>query len=166
MNGGDIFFRLSGGSSNDSVSASLGGGMSFLYIDSGTMENVFPTISPTQLAAGITTYACIYVYNDHPTDTAYSVQVYVSQDTDSPDIAIQLGADPAGPGGVATTTAGPTVAPAGVAFAAHGSAGAALALGALGPGQGVALWLKRIVSPSVVVLQVDNFTLSVTAEEI
>lgn len=159
----DIFFHLSGGANNSAPSRSLGGTMSSISIHNGVMQNLFPNVTPAQAASGLVDYICMYVFNDNPNDTMFDVEVWVSQAPDSPDTAISIGADPAGAGGTATTTPNRTTAPSGVTFSNPSMPG--INLGDLLPEEGVALWVKRIVSAGAFVLQEDNFELAVTAQE-
>lgn len=155
----DLLFSLSGGAGNRVPAASLGGARSSLTIQSDTMENLFPNVTAAQISAGYTDYLCVYLWNDNVLDTMFSVTVFLVQPS-SPSTTISIGADPAGPGGTATTIANITTAPAGVSFSSG-----PINLGNLTPQQTAALWIRRVVTAGASVLQIDNFEISVTAQE-
>lgn len=164
----DIVMRLSGGSANANVNASLGGVMSSVPVSFGdTMNNLFDNVSDAEAVAGDDNYRCVYVRNSNGSDTLNAVKIYTSSNTPSPTTKVQIGVDPAGVGdgastGVATTIADEDTAPSGVTFSDAANSGAALDLGNLGPGQVAAVWIKREVTAGTAAAASDPFTLRVT----
>lgn len=148
----DIEYRLSGGAANASPDASLGGVMSATPIADSTNDNLFDDVSQSESTSGDTEYRCFYITNKNATDTLSDCGVYISAQTPSADTSVEIGLDPAGVGdgaatGVATTIADEQTAPTGVTFsAAPVDAATALAVGNLGPGQAIAVWIKRAVT--------------------
>lgn len=164
----DMIMRLSGGSANADVNASLGGKKSSVPVSFvSTLNNLFDNVSSAEATTGITDYRCIYLHNANATDTINTVEVFVNTDTPSPTTKIQIGLDPAGIGngdttGEATTIATETDVPAGVTFTDSLGAANALPIGTLGPAAGIAIWIKRTVSPGTASAATDPFTLRVT----
>lgn len=164
----DMIMRLSGGASNADVNASLGGKKSSVPVNFGsTLNNLFDNVSSAEATTGITDYRCIYLHNNNGSDTINDVDVFVNTDTPSSTTKVQIGLDPAGIGdgdttGEATTIADEEDAPSGVTFTDSLGAGNALTVGTLGPGDGIAIWIKRIVSPGTASAATDPFTLRVT----
>jgi hypothetical protein len=156
----DIQFYLSGGATNSSVADSIGGDQSYYAISSGYVENFFVNVTAAECTSGMTDYVCIYVFNDNEADTMYDVTIRLPKSPDSADTAIEFGADPAGAGVSVTAVTDRFTAPSGVTFDT-----ADLNLGTLGPEEGIGLWIMRVVSAGASVLQMDNFNLTVTAEE-
>jgi hypothetical protein len=62
----DLLIRLSGGSSNSSVNASLGGVMSTTTaVTDNTTHNLFDQVDGTESAAGDVEYRGVYLLNNH-----------------------------------------------------------------------------------------------------
>lgn len=111
---------------------------------SNSLNNVFDAVSAADSLVGDTEYRCIYVKNNHATLTANGVKLFIAQLTSGPD-EIDIGLDPAGIGGTATTVANENTAPAGVTFSRPTVAASGLAVGNLAPGQSFAFWQRRTV---------------------
>lgn len=112
-------------------------------------ENLFDNVSALDSLEGDTEYRCIYIKNTHPTDTAFSVKVFIRSQPTGPD-SLAVGLDPAGIGdgtstGVATTSVDEDTAPAGVVFSAPSSSATGLVIGDLTPGDAHAVWIQRSV---------------------
>lgn len=150
--GSDIVYRLSGGSSNSSAAASLGGVKS-----SNVAPNpLFDNVSSSEALAGDTEYRCFYVHNAHATLTMLNTVAWLTANTSSGDTAIEMGAGTAAINANEQTVANEDTAPSGVTFTAAASEGAAIALGDIPPGQHKAVWLKRIVN-SAAAASADTF---------
>lgn len=159
----DLGFRLSGGAANANVNASLGGVISSVAVSFGdTFNNLFDNVSDVEASAGDNEYRCIYLRNNHATDTLNDVKLFIASNTPSTSTKVQVGLDPAGIGGTATTVANENTAPAGVTFADAANSGAALSIGNLGPGGVQAVWIKREVTAGAAAAANDPFTLRVT----
>ena len=159
----DIKYRYSGGASNALATASLGGVRSSVDIPTGA-QNLFDDVAPAEATSGDTEYRCFYVFNNSGADTINTCKLWMAGDTPSAETIAALGLDPAGIGngtstGVAATVANEGTAPVGVTFVNATSEGAALALGNLGPGQGIGVWMRRIVSAGATAYASDGATL-------
>jgi hypothetical protein len=142
----DISWRLSGGASNLSVDASLGGAMSLAEVVSSKLHNIFDRVLAAEATAGDVEYRCLYVTNENAASTLTGCVVWIDSQTSSSSTDLAIGLDPAGVNGVATIIANEGVAPSGVTFGAPATFGAGLSIGDLGPGDRQAIWLRRTVS--------------------
>ena len=161
----NLLWYHSGGGSNSSPAADLGGAISSaLWSTTTALDDLFPDVTGAQAAAGVTHYRCLYFKNtDANANGLISGAVYLlSQVTpaDANDV-FAIGLDPATitGSGTATTSAGGTVAPAAVTFINAASCltyAAALALGLQAAGglafvtplatNGIqAVWFRRTV---------------------
>jgi hypothetical protein len=161
ITGTDIVFRLSGGASNATTDASLGGVISSTVLVDATVANLFDNVTGDESAAGDTEYRCFYVRNSHATLTWLGVKVWISSQSTSPDTDVAIGADPAAVGngtttGVATTTANESTAPAGVTFSAPANKVGAITLGDIPPLNAQAIWVKRNVSAGAAAFDADT----------
>ncbi len=119
-------------------------------------NNLFDDVVKADALNGMSDYRCIYIYNNHPTDSILQVGVYGYGAAGNPATAGDLfwvGADSAGVGngsttGVAVTVADENTAPSGVTFSSP-QVNAPLLLGVIGPLQARAIWLKRVVPPAL-----------------
>lgn len=87
-----LVFRLTGGSSNNTPSASLGGVMSSNALSGTAMNNLFDDVDPTEATSGDIEYRMVDVYNSGDA-TATVVQLYISSQTSSAATSLDLGAD-------------------------------------------------------------------------
>jgi hypothetical protein len=153
-----------GNSLTSTAAASLGKYIS--TTDAAGSTNVFfDDVASADALAGLTEYRCVFVLNDHATDTALNVQVQVVSEV--------------GGGGVTSAALD------NIATSAKGSAGAqatqiatdvttpsgvgsfvttALSIGTLTAGQCKAVWLRRVISASTAAIVGDGFTLRVTGD--
>lgn len=166
MEASDIQKRLSGGASNNDPNLSLGGKMSSTSIVNNALQNLFDNVSSAERASGVTDYRCFYLMNAHSTESLEDAVIFISAQTPSEDTDIEIGLDPAGVGdgdttGVATDIPDETYPPDGVAFSAPANAGTGLSIGTMGPGDAVAVWVKRTVEPGAAAASNDPFTLRV-----
>lgn len=163
----DLKFYLSGGGSNTDPNAALGGVISSTEVSATAMNNLFDNVSDAEATAGDTEYRCAYIVNTNGTDTLNSAAIYIQSNTPSGDSALNIGLDPVGNGdgstdGIAATIANESTAPAGVTFSAAADSGSALAIGTLGPGEGRAVWFRRVIGAAAASQASDPFTLRVT----
>lgn len=127
-------------------------------------NNLFDDVLKPDALAGATDYRCIYLYNTHATESFLQVGVYGFGASGNPAIAGDLfyvGEDAAGLGngsttGVATVIANEAAVPSGVTFSSP-LIGSPLLLGAIGPQQCKAVWLKRVVPPALYALTPDDY---------
>lgn len=140
----DIVIRLSGGASNSSPAASLGGAKSSTAVIGSTL---FDTVSGAESAAGSIEYRCVYIHNAHATLTLIDAKAWLVANTESSDTTIDIGVGTAAINGTEQTIADETTAPSGVSFSAAASEGAAIALGDIPAGEHRSIWQRRTVSP-------------------
>lgn len=162
VSGSDIKLLLSGDSGNTDPNMSLGGGESSTeVIFSPLLNNLFDNVSAVEAAAGSTEYRCVYIQNDHATDTVNSLKVWISVNTPSPGTTIEIGLDPVGKNGTAVGPISPSSsAPAGVSFSTPTTEGTGLSIGTLNAQDTYALWIKRTVTAGAAALNGDGFTLA------
>lgn len=143
----DIEYRLSGGASNTSPAASLGGAMSTVgggVITSAALHNLFDVIDGDEAAgAQVDNYRCIYVKNNHGSLTWLAPKVWISSLTSSAntELAIALGGE--GVGGTAETVANETTAPVGESFTAPTTKAGGLSVADVPSGSFFPLWVRR-----------------------
>ena len=158
----DLKFLLSGDSGNSNPNFSLGGGRSSTeVIFSPTTNNLFDNVSALEASTGLVEYRCIFVQNDHATDTVSTVTVWINSNTPSASTSIEIGLDPAGKNSPADTISPSTEAPAGVTFSAPTTQGTGLNVGTLQAQDVYPMWIKRTVSASAPGASSDPFTLEV-----
>lgn len=160
----DLKWLLSGSSGNTDHNLSLGGGESATeVVFSPTMNNLFDNVDPAEAAAGATEYRCIYLQNDHATDTITGVKLWISSQTPSGSTAIAIGLDPAGKNASAFGPISPSdMAPTGVVFTAPSDQAGGLSIGTLNAQDTYAVWIRRVVSATAPAAANDPFTLSVS----
>jgi hypothetical protein len=155
----DIRFRLSGGASNSSPIASLGGAKSSNDAPAG----LFDDVSSAEAAAGRVEYRCCYVHNAHATLPLIGAVLFVPANTPSPSTAVDVGVGTSAVNATEQTVADEVSAPAGVTFAAAASQAAGIALGDIPAGQSRAVWVRRTVSAGAAAVN-DTFTLRVVGD--
>lgn len=166
----DIEIRYSGGAANADPTDSLGGIMSSEVIPE-SMQNLFDNVTPAERTAGSVEYRCFYFTNTHPSETLEAAGVYILAQTVSPDTSVSIGLDPAGVGdgvttGVAVTISDEVSAPSGVSFSEPSSVGAALSVGDIVAGEGIAVWVRRTVTALADPLTNDPFEIAITGSPV
>lgn len=160
----DIEFRLSGGASNSSGDASLGGTISSNAV-SASINAFFDRVTGAEASAGDTEYRCLYIRNSHATLTLYAAAVWISSNTPSGSTAISIGLGAAAVGATETAVANESTAPGGgVSFSAPSTYGAGLSIGDIPAGSYKAVWIKRVVDASAPAYNNDTFTLNVQGD--
>lgn len=164
----DIKLFLSGGQANTDKNASYGGQISTTeFVETPVEANLFANVEDPEADTGSVKYRCIYVKNDHATDTLNDPVVYIPENTNSPDTTVAIGLDAAGVGdgvttGVAATPSGDDVSPAGVSFSSPSDPGTGLVIGAtLGPQEVIAVWIRRIVNIGAGAVTLDSARIAV-----
>lgn len=177
MEASDIQKRYSGGATNNDPNASLGGEMSTEPIPNNVLQNLFDNVSSSERASGTVEYRCFYLRNNHPTESLTLASVFVASNTPSPTTHVDIGIDPVGVGdgtstGVAVTTPDEETAPVGVDFD-HSpepvDSGTGLPVGSpstLGPGDAIAVWVRRTVNAGTAALANDPFTIRITGDPV
>jgi hypothetical protein len=153
--GADIKLYLSGGASNTVPNASLGGARSTTQIVDNVLQNLFDNVSGVESAAGDVEYRCFYVRNEHATLTHENVVAWLSAEIAN-GASIQIGIDPAGVNGTATTIGDEGSAPAGVSFNAPTTQATGDAIGNMAPNAYQGVWLKRTVGAGTNALDPDG----------
>lgn len=157
----DIKFRLTGGASNISAAASLGGAVSTvaggIVPITKTLNSEFDDISGDEAFAGDIEYRCFTFKNEHATLTAVDGKLFVAQDSTSANTAMSIGLDPSGKSGTATTISTESDAPAGVTFSAPTSKATGISVPDLAPGEYINVWVKRVVTAGMAAIDDDNW---------
>lgn len=158
----DMKWLLSGDSGNTDENASLGGGRSSTeVVVSPILNNLFDNVTAGQALAGEIEYRCIYLQNDHATDSVDDVTVWISSNTPSTSTTIAIGLDPAGKNGTADTISPSTEAPAGVTFSTPTTQGSGLAVGLLQAQDVYPVWIRRTVTAAAAAASSDPFYIDV-----
>ena len=159
----DFVVRLSGGSSNNSGNASLGGVKSSNAAPT-SIDGLFDAVSAAQAAAGSVEYRCIYLHNANAEDLMTALRAWINANTPLAGTTLAIGVGTSAVNGTEQTIANEATAPTGVTFSAPDSAEAALAMGNIPAGQHRALWLRRTVTAGAGASANDSFTLGFDAE--
>ena len=154
----DIQYRLSGGSGNTDVNASLGGVKSSTSVGTG-LHNLFDVVSSAEASSGDTEYRCVYIHNNHGTLTMQSAKIWIVTNTPSTDTSIEIALGSSAVNGTEQTIANENTAPTGVTFSAPSSLGTALSIGDIPAGQHKAVWIKRIVNAGAAAYNDDSATI-------
>lgn len=152
--------RMSGGVSNTAAISSLGGSKSNTGFSTSAF-NLWDTVSGTESGTGDTEYRCVYVHNANPSLTAQNTVVWFTANTAGN--WLSLGSGTSAINGTEQTVADENTAPLGITFTAPASAGAAVSLGSIPPGQHKAVWFRRVV-PAGAAAAAYTFAVRVTCE--
>jgi len=155
----DIQFRLSGGASNASPAASLGGAKSSVAADA----SIFDDVSSAEAAAGDVEYRCVYVHNSHASLPLVGAVLWIPSNTPSTSTTVDVGLGTSAVNGTEQSVANEGAAPSGVTFSAAATQAAGIALGDIPAGQSRAVWLRRTVSAGAAAIA-DSFTIRVTGD--
>jgi hypothetical protein len=154
--GTDIEFRYSGGTTNTSALASLGGAMSTqagAAFATAVANNLWDDVTGAQSAAGAIEHRAIYVKNNHATITWQSVvfwiDVQVATDAahDTVDVAL---ASEAVNVAIVQTLGSETSVPTGVTFTTPTTKAGGLVIGNIPATQFKGLWTRRNISAGAV----------------
>lgn len=138
----DIQRLLSGGASNTSASASLGGAVS----STGATDPYFDTVVSGEASAGDIEYRCLYVKNNHGSLTWQSPKLWITAQPAGGDTSFSVGLGTSAAGATEQTVADENTAPTGVTFSAPTTKTAGLSVPNLAPGQTMAVWFRRTVN--------------------
>jgi len=108
-------------------------------------NELFDDIGAVEAFLGVTNYRCYYVRNRDATDTLFGVKVFIPFQPAPGSDTLDVGIDPAGINGVATTIVDELTAPGGVSFSQSTSYAGGLLIGDLTPGDNQAIWVRRTV---------------------
>lgn len=126
-------------------------------------NELFDNVDKDESLAGDTEYRCFYISNEHATDAANDVKLWIQADTNGQD-TLAIGLDPAGLNGTATTIANENTAPGGVAFSSPASEGAGLSLGDIADGEFYPVWIRRTVPAAAAPVTFDRSILRLSAQ--
>lgn len=152
--------RMSGGASNSAAISSLGGTKSSTAFSTSAF-NLYDTVSGAESGTGDTEYRCVYVHNANTSLTAQNTVIWFTANTAGNWLA--LGAGTSAINGTEQTVVSEDTAPIGITFTAPSSAGAAVSLGSIPPGQHKAVWFRRVV-PAGAAAASYTFAVRVTCE--
>jgi hypothetical protein len=166
----DILVRYSvaaaaGNTTAGTAAGSLGDQVSTTDITSAVLGNLFDDVSGSEASAGDVEYRCIFVCNNHATDSAFNVAVQVqSEVSGGGSIALALdniGVTAKGSASAqAAVVANENTAPSGVGTFGAGP----LTIGTMAAGTVAGVWVRRTVGASTGALSNDGATLRVSGE--
>lgn len=145
----DLEYRLSGGASNTSPAASLGGAMSTVaggIITSAVLNNLWDDVSSAESSAGDVEYRAIYIKNKHGSLTWENVVAWISSLTSSADTEFDIALADEAVGVAMETIADESTAPVGPTFTRPTSKGAGLSIGNIAAGSYKGIWIRRTVT--------------------
>lgn len=130
-----------------------------------TLGGLFDDVTSAEATAGDTEYRCIFVCNDHATDTAVNVTVAVqSQVAGGATFDVALDAAGVTARGAATAQAA-TVANENTAPVGAGAFGASTGvIASMGPLTVQGVWVRRIVTAATAAIAADGGTLRIAGE--
>lgn len=145
----DLEYRLSGGASNTSPAAALGGAMSTVgggVITTAVLNNLFDDVSSAESAAGDVEYRGLYIKNKHGSLTWENVVVWIDSLTSSADTEFDIALADEAVGVAMETIADESTAPSGPSFTRPVTKGAGLSIGNIAAGSYKGLWIRRTVT--------------------
>lgn len=155
----DIQYRLSGGASNTSPAASLGGAMSSTAVGAA----IFDDVSSAEAATGDAEFRCIYVRNGHASLTLVGAVLFILANTPSTSTTVDVGVGTSAVNGTEQSVADESTAPSSVTFSAAANQAAGIALGDIPAGQSRAVWVRRTINAGTAAVN-DTFSLRVAGD--
>jgi hypothetical protein len=155
----NMVFYLSGGASNSSGDASLGGVISS-NSPSPNINELFDYISAYEAEYSDAEYRCVYVKNTSTTETLYNAKVWISENTPSVYTEVEIGLGTSALGVDEQTVANESTAPIGVTFSIPLTEATALSIGDMGPSKYKAVWIKRSVTATTTGISADYVVLT------
>ena len=154
--------HLSGGTTNTSPNAALGGARSTqaggVVPTGATANSLFDDVTGAEETAGDVEYRCVYVRNVGTVDAQNAV-IWLSANTADADTTIDIGLGTSANGGTEQTVANENTAPTGVTFSAPSTEGTGLSIGTITAASHKAVWLRRTVNAAAGASN-DSFTLA------
>ena len=139
---------------------SLGGAITATELSSGTIDDLFDSVTGDEADAGSIEYRCVYIKNTNGLTTLRLPKIYIKTNTPSANTSVEVGLGTAAVGGEEQTIANESAAPVGVTFSLADGQSNGLVFADLPPGQYKSLWVKRIVTAGARAYDNDTFTLS------
>jgi len=149
-----IRLYLSGGATNGSGLASLGGAISVNQMPS----RMFTPITSSQFSSGRVMYRCLYVHTDEDSD---DVTAWVAIDTPSASTGVAIGWGVSAIDGTEASILNETIAPSGVSFSSAASQGAGLNGGDFSTNQFRALWVRYTINAGTALIRSETFRISI-----
>jgi hypothetical protein len=130
---------------------------------SGLINNIFDNVASAEASSGENEYRCVFVKNEHVSETLNAAAVYISAETPATGDSIDIAVEPpsAQPAGFVQTIADEDTPPTAITFNHAITEGTAVSIGNLAPGEIYGVWLKRIVIASAGAFNDNNFELIV-----
>ena len=151
----DILYKLSGGASNTSPAAALGGAMSTvgggIITKTKTFNSIFDDVSGAEAAAGDIEYRGIYVHNNHATLSLTTAKVWIDTNVGNANDMIDIGLATQGDNGTEDTIANESTAPSPTVTFSHActSYATGLSLGDLVAGHYYGIWIRRTITAAM-----------------
>ena len=145
----NIEYRLSGGASNTSAAAALGGAMSTVgggVIATGVANNLWDDVSSGEASAGDIEYRGIYVKNAHGSLTWQTVVAWVDSLTSSSSTEFDIALADEAVNAAMETIINESTAPSGPTFTRPTTKGTGLAIGNIPAGEFKGIWIRRTVT--------------------
>lgn len=146
----DIEYRYSGGASNSSAAACLGGAISTTtQVVNAVKNSLFDDVNTTEAASGDTEYRGIYIKNANGTTTLQDARIYISAATSSADDELDIGIAVEGVSASMATITDENTAPTSVTFSRPSTYSAGLQLNSstgLAAGAYRGVWVRRTVN--------------------
>ena len=166
----DIQFRYSGGTTNTSAAACLGGAMSTDaagVIDTGVANDLWDDVASAEASAGDTEYRGFYIKNNHATLTYSDARAYISPNTTSADDTFAIAIADEAVNNAEETIANESTAPVGPVFSSPADYATGLALNTTTGLTGTSykgMWIRRVVTASAAALTNNSGTVAVQGD--
>lgn len=167
----DLKFSVAAAAGNTTAgtaATSLGDQVSTTPLTTAVLGNLFDDVSGAEALAGDVEYRCVFVCNNHATDTAFNVKMEIPSQVAGGatyDIALDnIGVTArASASAQALTVANESTAPTGGAGVTSYGAGP-LTVGTMGPLTVAGVWVRRTVAASTAAAAGDGATLRISGE--
>jgi hypothetical protein len=157
-----------GNTTAGTAAASLGDQVSTTPLTTAVIGNLFDDVSGAEALAGDVEYRCVFVCNNHATDTAFNVTIAVQSEV-ALGASVALALDNIGvtarasASAQALTVANESTAPSGGAGIGAFGAGP-LTIGTMAPQTVAGVWVRRTVGASTAAISGDGATLRIAGE--
>lgn len=129
-------------------------------------ENIFPDVTSAEAGAGDDEYRCVYVLNDHGSETISSLKLWIGKEY-SGEESVSIAVDTNGVGGTAATIVDgddSTSVLSGLTFVSPVTEGTGVEVTTIAAGSWVPIWIKRTVqNPVQTAVANDTFGISIAA---
>lgn len=129
-------------------------------------ENIFPDVTSAEAGSGDDEYRCVYILNDHGSETIATLKLWVGKEYDGEE-TVSMAVDSNGVGGTAVTIADgddSTNQLSGLTFTSPTTEATGITVSTIAAGSHVPIWLKRTVQDPVQnAVSNDTFGISIAA---